>query len=249
MFNPQLIKLRRKLAIKNQTSFSEASYLFEFGQEILLSILEDLPYGEFKKILVLGSRERFPVNIISHLMQAEIDYKDSLEYIEPSKKFDLVISFFDVNWLLKPEEFFLQASNHLNKNGLIIGCCVGGSTLLNLRKCFITLEEKTGLPHIQRISPMIKPEDLTALLQYIGYKNVITSTENLEVEYRTVYKLLKDLKQMGESNSLLSTPNYSINKKLYKQIKTLSAKHLENFEILSFIASKEKDFKIKIQQG
>lgn len=122
-----------------------------------------------------------------------------------------------------------------SENRIFIGCFVGGeNSLVNLRNKFFELEAKNKLNHYLRIAPMIRIKDFTGLLQKIGFKDVICGSENLNVEYSSILKILEDIYRMGESNSLYRKEYYPLSKLIYNDLKNQTGKFEENFEIVSF---------------
>jgi NADH dehydrogenase [ubiquinone] 1 alpha subcomplex assembly factor 5 len=78
----------------------------------------------------------------------------------------------------------------------------GGQTLFELR-CALQLaevERKGGFgPHI---SPFITPQDIGSLLTRSGYSMLTIDTDEIKVNYPTIFELMNDLKGMAENNAL-----------------------------------------------
>lgn len=80
----------------------------------------------------------------------------------------------------------------------------GGDTLYELRSSLqlAELERKGGLsPHI---SPFTEVRDIGSLLQRAGFTMLTIDTDELVVNYPSMFELMWDLKGMAESNAALN---------------------------------------------
>ena len=129
--------------------------------------------------------------------------------------YDLIVSSLNLHWINNIHEFLKKIYCALRQNGYFLASFIAGGSLKSLRKLFIELELSLGLPCAPHISPFIKQEDITHLMQISGFSSCITDSEIFEIHYSNVKKLLYDLKNMGESNKLINQYGKPLSKKLY----------------------------------
>jgi NADH dehydrogenase [ubiquinone] 1 alpha subcomplex assembly factor 5 len=116
---------------------------------------------------------------------------------------DLIISCLSLHWANDLPGVFIQFLRSLMPDGLFLGALFGGETLKELRQAMIRaeMEIRGGIsPHI---SPFPDVRDAGALLQRAGFALPVVSTEKITVTYQDALSLMKDLKAMGEQNSLI----------------------------------------------
>jgi len=113
----------------------------------------------------------------------------------------------------------------LRPDGLFLGAVFGGDTLMELRQVFYKTDEALlgGLaPHIY---PMVSYSQLAGLLSRAGLNQPVSDTDRFTVFYSVLKTLISDLRDLGETNALLSrsrkllTPNY------WRALETHYAKH------------------------
>ncbi|XP_046355817.2 arginine-hydroxylase NDUFAF5, mitochondrial-like [Haliotis rufescens] len=113
---------------------------------------------------------------------------------------DMVVSSLSLHWVNDLPGCFRQVHNALKDDGVFIGSMFGGDTLFELRVSLQLAEtEKEGgfAPHI---SPFTDVRDLGNLLTRSGYTMLTIDTDELVVNYPSMYELMQDLKGMGENN-------------------------------------------------
>ncbi len=96
-----------------------------------------------------------------------------------------------------------QIKNILTPDGLFMASFCGGSTLNELRHCLMQAEIELGNGVSPRIFPFISAYQAAALLQRTGFALPVVDTQILDVAYADAFKLMRDLKGMGESNILM----------------------------------------------
>ena len=84
----------------------------------------------------------------------------------------------------------------------------GGQTLFELR-CSLQMaeiEREGGFgPHV---SPFITAQDMGSLLSRSGYTMLTIDTDEIKVNYPTIFELMDDLKGMAENNALVQRKNH-----------------------------------------
>jgi NADH dehydrogenase [ubiquinone] 1 alpha subcomplex assembly factor 5 len=116
--------------------------------------------------------------------------------------FDLILSAGSLHWVNDLPGSLIQIRHCLKPDGLFVACLLGGETLSALRACFLQAEAELTLGASPRISPMLDVREGGALLQRAGFAMPVADIDTLEVHYQSPWKLLADLRAMGETNAL-----------------------------------------------
>ena len=204
----------RKLArIKRKRSFkirSDSKLFFNDYSEEMFERIE-LVKNTFNDGLALGFRNiKFTKakNIIA-LRNAELSVSKNTDLIcdeeyLPIKKssLDLIISFFNLHTSNDIPCILFQINQSLKPNGLFMGCLFVGDTLKELRFCFAKAEEEISNGVSPRISPFAELQDLSNLLQRANFNLPVADIDRHRVVYDNPIKLMKDLRDMGETNIL-----------------------------------------------
>ena len=76
-----------------------------------------------------------------------------------------------------------------------------GETLEALRVALLEAESEIENGASPRISPFADPRDLAGLLQRAGFALPVVDTDRIAVDYPDAWKLMRDLRAMGETNA------------------------------------------------
>jgi NADH dehydrogenase [ubiquinone] 1 alpha subcomplex assembly factor 5 len=119
-------------------------------------------------------------------------------------RFDLVVSNLSLHWVNDLPGALLQIRRLLKPDGLFLASMLGGETLRELRQCLLEAEiaEEGGAG--PRVSPFVEVKDAGALLQRAGFKLPVADVDDVAVTYGDPFRLLADLRGMGETNALKS---------------------------------------------
>jgi hypothetical protein len=79
----------------------------------------------------------------------------------------------------------------------------GGETLKELRNSLMNAELKTKGGLSPRVFPFADKQDMGALLQRAGYNLPVVDSDFVTVTYEHIFKLMKDLRGMGENNIII----------------------------------------------
>lgn len=213
LFSYDLLKIRKTRALR---TFHQADYLAKDMESTLVKRLTSLK--DLQKILIIGC----PGGVLKQRLGAfECDFFDPLiseGFTENSLPFkaahyDLIIDSFVFHWLNKPLDYLMAVHKVLRPGGLYLSGFLGGATLTELRQVCLKTDIELYEGACGRISPMIKPEAATKLLQTAGFKDSIVDHEEIGVSYGTVQNLIQDLRLMGESNALMDQRSLKVSKK------------------------------------
>lgn len=115
---------------------------------------------------------------------------------------DLVVHAMGLHWANDPVGQLIQCRRALKSDGLLIVASFGGRTLHELRSCLAQAEIALTGGLSPRIAPMGEIRDLGALLQRADLALPVADSLTLNVEYRDMWHLMRDLRAMGEGNAL-----------------------------------------------
>jgi SAM-dependent methyltransferase len=164
-----------------------------------------------------------------------IDDED-LDLIDSSN--DLILSCLNLHWINDVEGFLHKVYSNLKPSGFFVANFIGGRSLRSLRKKLIDSEILLNLPSRPHISPFISIEDATALMKRAGFASIVSDFDILEVEYPNCLGLMRELKNLGESNKLIKYTCQTFGKSLYLHLKSLNESFTTEFEIITICGKK-----------
>lgn len=119
------------------------------------------------------------------------------------RSFDLVLSNLALHWTNDLPGALLQLRLALKPDGLLLAAILAGETLHRLRAALIEAESEIENGASPRVSPFADPRDLAALLQRAGFALPVVDSDRIEATYPDALALMRDLRDMGESNAVL----------------------------------------------
>lgn len=130
---------------------------------------------------------------------------DDLPFEENSA--DLIISGLNMHYVNDVREYAKTIQKILKPGGAFVATFVGDNSFANIKKLILNHEAKAGIPHTPHIIPFIAADKLYVLFQEAGFRFIIVNREEVKLEYRRPIDLMKDLKNMGENNSMIDQAN------------------------------------------
>lgn len=243
MFDQERLEQNR---IKSVNAVHE-SHFHQFIHEDLMDRLEPID-KKFQEILLIDP----PIKhiIIDQLTECKPHIISTSQIAEQEPhKYDLIIFPFGFHWLSDVQEFLSSAYKILKPDGMFICNFPAGGSLNNLRRRLLELETSHTQTHAPHISPFIQFEHVTPLLQQAGFTENIIDMEQLELEYDSPLALMHAIKNTGEANALASTPSYSINHDMYKELQNNSAPFTDHINLVTFLSSPTKNsIKLKSEE-
>lgn len=167
----------------------------------------------FQRGLVLGSHlegvEKFLPNIelvhcnlskdrITGHSNAVVADDELLCFADES--FDLVISNLNLHSINDLPGTLIQVRRMLKPDGLFLASMFGGDTLQELRQSMMKAEMDVMGGISPRVSPTADIRDMGSLLQRAGFVMPVTDLDTITVNYQHPFKLMHDLRGMGENN-------------------------------------------------
>nr|XP_031861650.1 uncharacterized protein CI109_002880 [Kwoniella shandongensis]KAA5528722.1 hypothetical protein CI109_002880 [Kwoniella shandongensis] len=96
-----------------------------------------------------------------------------------------------------------QVRHLLKEDGVFVGAVLGGDTLFELRTSLQLAEQERRGGIANRVSPMISPTDAPSLLTRAGFTLTTVDVEDIVINYPSIWELMADLRDMGETNAIL----------------------------------------------
>lgn len=138
---------------------------------------------------------------------------------------DLVVHFMALHWSNDPVGQMIQCRRALKSDGLFLAVLFGGQTLSELRTVLAEAESRESGGLSPRVAPMAEIRDLGALLQRAGFNLPVADSDVLAVAYRDLYGLMRDLRDMGETNVLANRMRRPTRKAVFERANALYAEH------------------------
>ena len=117
-------------------------------------------------------------------------------------RFDLVYSNLELHWANDLPGCLLQITRSLKPDGLFLAAILGGNTLTELRDVLMAAELDVTGGASPRVSPFAELRDAGALLQRAGLALPVVDADEITVTYENLFRLLADLRGMGETNTV-----------------------------------------------
>lgn len=120
-----------------------------------------------------------------------------------TERFDLAVSLLALQGVNDLPGTLVQLRRALRPDGLFLGCLFGGATLTELRVSFAQAESEVEGGISPRVSPFAEVREAGALLQRAGFALPVADTETVTVRYASPFALMRDLRAMGLTSSLI----------------------------------------------
>ena len=216
IFDRRAVRAHRERAAP---ALADHDFLFNAVGEMLVDRLDDVR-RDFPLALDLGCHGGQMGALlggrgaIGGLVQCDLSYRmvrragrlavvadeEFLPFAEAS--FDLVLSCLSLHWVNDLPGSLIQIRRVLKPDGLFLGALFGAGSLGELRAALHQAEELEAASGAPRISPFADIRDAGALLQRAGFALPVADRDRLMVSYGDPYKLMRDLRGMGETNAL-----------------------------------------------
>jgi|TARA_R110002126_G_scaffold13118_3_gene56748 SAM-dependent methyltransferase len=134
---------------------------------------------------------------------------------------DAFIAIFEHHSLNDLPGALIQARAALRPDGMFMVAMPGADTMYELREAMTKAELALydGLsPHIY---PFADKQQYGALMQRAGFALPVVDSEHLQISYKTIYALFKDLKHMGEGNILTARSKRALSRAFYALSETI----------------------------
>jgi SAM-dependent methyltransferase len=127
---------------------------------------------------------------------------DQLPY--KAESFDAVFSCLSLHWVDDLPGLMMQARHLLKPDGLLLMSLLGGNSLIELRQVLAEAEQEITGGLSPRCAPMADIRDIGGLLGRAGLALPVADSDRLTLNYPHMFKLMADLRGMGEQNAMLA---------------------------------------------
>ncbi len=217
----------------------DAGFLFREVAERLADRLDDVTVG-FPLALDIGARDgvlahalagRGGIETLIRLEASErlcragggiaaVGEEDRLPFAGQS--FNLIASNLALHWTQDLPGALVQIKQALKPGGLFLASLFGGETLTELRHGLLAADAATSGGAAPRVSPFADLRDAAGLLQRAGFELPVADLDTIRVSYDSPFRLMADLRAMGETNALAARPRHFARRALFAE---LAAQH------------------------
>ena len=141
-----------------------------------------------------------------------VDY-DRLPFAAGS--FDAVFSCLLLHWVDDLPGVMAQIRRLLKPDGLCLVSLLGGTTLSELRASLLEAEQELVGGANPRAAPMADVRDAGGLLGRAGLALPVADSDRLTITYPDMFRLMADLRGMGEQNALLGRSRVPSRRQLF----------------------------------
>jgi len=131
----------------------------------------------------------------------------------PHKKYDLIISFLDLQITNNVPNYLKQINAHLTPDGLMLIAAIGGNSFTELRLAWLKADEEIIGGAYSRIAPFIDVKSAGSLLQNSGFAMPMADIDHHIIRYASPLNLMQEIKNFAASNPLKQKPNQPVTKK------------------------------------
>ena len=185
-------------------------------------------------LLIAKKRQTDKQKIFLSLDEENLPFKNN--------QFNLVFSNLYLHWSNDLFKVLNEIYRTLKPDGLFLCSIFGSETLNELKYSLCSAEDKISKSVSPRVSPFLRLQDAGTLLQKVGFQLPVIDRDSIKIFYHDIFSLMKDLKGMGESNSLINRKKifttkklFDVTNKIYKKKFSENKKIYATFEILYFI--------------
>lgn len=237
MNNPEKIEVfdredRRKKLKRCRAKLAEHNFLFEWAEKQLSERILDVT-KTFPTAIQIGTRNSgdpfSESNKIENLFKIDIEDAQTIadEEFLPLKpgSIDLITSTLNLHSVNDLPGCLLQIKQALKPDGLFLAAMLGGETLYELRESLTQAELKLKNGISPRIFPFADKQQMGALLQRAGFALPVVDSEIVTVTYDNMFKLMNDIRGMGEGNIIQERSRTNPGKALFMEAAQYYAEH------------------------
>lgn len=227
VFDRRLIRTKRARSAQHLT---QHGFLFDWtGKQIIerLSVIKK----KFPFTLQIGGRttlnnpQNFGIETLitldstPALSPAIIADEEILPFKDDA--FDLIFSPLNLHTTNDLPGALVQIRKSLKDDGLFIGALLGGETLHELRHAMNQAEIELYGGQSPRVAPFADLPQMGALMQRAGFNLPVIDSEKITVTYDNTFKLMQDLRLMGESNTMVQRVKHFTSRRFFQKVEEI----------------------------
>jgi SAM-dependent methyltransferase len=243
IFSPARRKAALQRALHLQTRPEAARFLMEGMVEDVLERLSFIRH-EPRRALVTGD---FTGDLARALREqgAEVTVPEALDEEQPYPQgdFDLIVSLSSLDTVNDLPGALIHIRNALAPSGFAVVSFPGAGSLPTLRGIMLAADGDRPAP---RLHPMVDARAGAQLLQRAGWMNPVTDSHTVRVAYRSLDRLVEDLRAQGLGN-VLASPGPPLGKTALERARAAFAAEadpdgrvVEEFEIVTLSGLRSK---------
>lgn len=196
LFDQRLRAMRLDRALRRGPEL----FLHERSFEDILDRLS-LIRRRFDKALLIGRFEgAWRDRLLEYAQSVDVIDADALLTVEPGA-YDLCVAASGLDTVEDLPNALLTVRFALREDSLLIGAVPGGETLPALRAAMRAADKQMGAA-TAHVHPRIEPAGLTSLLTSAGFAMPVVDVDRIQVTYKSLWDLIRDLRAMGATNIL-----------------------------------------------
>ncbi len=213
----------KKRQARKELYYKKNNFISELGIKLIKNKTDLILHKPISSILF---DERLRVKDTS---SNDIIINDINLIFDREKKVDALICNFDLQIPLvnHAQNIFKNIYEILNNDGYFCFNLLTINSFTTLQKIFLEIDNHVFNGAYRRFGPFHDTSNIISNLNDNKFKEVVVSTENLEVNYQSLNKIRKDFKELGISNYYIekSKTNKNFYKKTTSLFKELLIKH------------------------
>ena len=243
VFNRDCLKTRQK---RYTSQFLENNFLHEHAARLIAERLEDITYT-FCNNLYIGR------TIPAHILQQYVGQTSNSTCINmgllnernnagfsvvadeellpfSDHKLDLIIANLNLHQTNDLPGTLIQIRRALKPDGLFIAALFGGETLWELRQSLNYADDLISGGMTPRVHPFADKQQMGALMQRAGFALPVVDSEFVTVTYPDIFKLMSDLRKIGETNIINNRLKTFTRRQLFQEAAKYYADHFSDEE-------------------
>ena len=236
LFDQRLRAMRLERALRRGPEL----FLHERSYEDILDRLS-LIRRRFEKALLIGRFEgAWRDRLLGFAQSVDVIDAGALLTLEPGA-YDLCVAGSGLDTVEDLSNALLTIRFALGEDSLLIGAVPGGDTLPALRAAMRAADERMGAA-TAHVHPRIEPAGLTSLLTSAGFSMPVVDLDRVQVTYRSLGDLVRDLRAMAATNLLSARSRQPLSRSAVTAATeqfnagAIDGRVTELFEILHFAA-------------
>ncbi|GAA4007934.1 hypothetical protein [Sphingomonas humi] len=217
LFDEKARRLRWRRALSRDTRPFLAERVIDEWRERLALVTR-----RFDRVLVTGVPPALRTRLAS--IGGEVRFADTIDALadETESSLDLIAVMGELEGRDELPVLLRVIASRLAPGGLLAGAMAGGNSLPALRAALHAADRDSGA-FAARSHPRVEPGALATLLSAAGLADAVVDVDRLTLRYRSLDRLIGDLRDHGATNALLARPRSSLGKSRWATARTAFA--------------------------